>query len=113
MLQVDALFGMWTAALAQGSAGTSAAFHAALQLLSSQQPTQSTLASESATHLICTAPFAFPLFSTRGLCRQIEQQIRMRFRAGPSGAHHTLVERASLQHSIWAVWFCSILALEG
>ena len=39
------LFAMWTAALAQGSSGKSAAFHAALQLLSAQQPTQNTLAS--------------------------------------------------------------------
>ena len=46
MLQADALFGLWTAALAQGTAGKSAVFHAALQLLSSQQPTQNTLASK-------------------------------------------------------------------
>lgn len=39
------LFAMWTAALAQGNSGKSAAFHAALQLLSAQQPTQNTLAS--------------------------------------------------------------------
>ena len=45
VLQADMLFAMWTAALAQGSSGKSAAFHAALQLLSAQQPTQNTLAS--------------------------------------------------------------------
>ena len=48
VLQADALFGMWTAALAQGNAGKSAAFHAALQLLSSQHPTQDALASKPA-----------------------------------------------------------------
>lgn len=51
MVQADALFGMWAAAQAQGSAGTSAAFHAALQLLSSQQPTQNALASKPASPL--------------------------------------------------------------
>ncbi len=49
MLQADALFGLWTAALTQGTAGKSAAFHAALQLLSSQQPAQNTLASKLIT----------------------------------------------------------------
>ena len=60
MLQADALFGMWTAALAQGSAGTSAAFHAALQLLFSQQPTQNTLASKPVIPLGSQLLLQFP-----------------------------------------------------
>ncbi len=68
MLQADALFGMWTAALAQGSAGTSAAFHAALQLLSSQQPTQDTLASKPAIPVGSQLRLPFPHDVRPGLC---------------------------------------------
>ena len=52
MLQTEMLFGLWTTALAQGTASKSAAFHAALQLISMPQPSQSTLASEHS----CSAP---------------------------------------------------------
>ena len=63
MLQADALFGIWTAALAQGSAGTSAAFHAALQLLSSQQPTLNTLASKPVIPLGPQLLLQFPILN--------------------------------------------------
>ena len=52
MLQAEMLFGLWTTALAQGAASKSAAFHAALQLISMPQPSQSTLAGKHS----CSAP---------------------------------------------------------
>jgi hypothetical protein len=63
VLQADMLFAMWTAACAQGNSGKFAAFHAALQLLSAQQPVQNTLASALHLHRLFGPQFP-PYFST-------------------------------------------------
>ncbi len=93
VLQADALFGMWTAALAQGSAGTSAAFHAALQLLSSQQPTQNTLASKPASPL-ASPPllqcFWRGTYATKGSAYVHEGVLEAK-QSRPIRAHHLVV----------------------